>query len=69
MATSSQSSKKPDPRLVEVEVNNIPVTYNEARRSYSTAIDAGTKDQVVVLDFAETWQNETGVLTVAVIRG
>jgi len=56
-------------RVVEIEVNNIPVTYNEATRSFNTGVGAGPDDQIVVLGFAETWQNESGILTVAIVHG
>lgn len=68
-AASSSKAKKDDNRVVEIEVNNIPVTYNEAARSFSTGVGCGPDDQVVVLGFAETWQNESGILTVAIVHG
>ena len=58
-----------DNRVVEIEVNNIPVTYNEYTKSFNTGVACGPDDQIVVLGFAETWQNESGILTVAVVHG
>jgi hypothetical protein len=64
-----KAAEKDTNRVVEIEVNNIPVVYNEATRSFNTGVAAGPDDQIVVLAFAETWQNESGILTVAVVHG
>lgn len=58
----SKTSKK----FVEIRVMNIPVTFDPEFKDYRIGLDVGPDDTVTVLDFAETWQNESGIVTVAV---
>jgi predicted protein tyrosine phosphatase len=63
------ASKKDDGRTVEVEVRHLHVLYNDEAGSYTAGVAVGKSDSVAVVDFAETWQNESGIITVAVVRG
>jgi hypothetical protein len=61
--------KPSDKRTVEVEVKNIHAPFNPETQSYVTGLECGPDDRVTVVDFAETWQNESAIVTVAVARG
>lgn len=61
--------KPADKRTVEVEVRNIHTTFNAETGSYVTGVECDPDDRVTVVDFSETWQNESAIITVAVARG
>lgn len=61
--------KPADKRTVEVEVKNIHAPFNPETQSYVTGLECDPDDRVTVVDFAETWQNESAIITVAVARG
>jgi hypothetical protein len=55
--------------MVEVEVRHINAPFNPETQSYVTGLECDPDDRVTVVDFAETWQNESAIITIAVARG
>ena len=56
-------------RVVEIDVFNLPVSFNQDTNAFSTGVECEQNDTVTVLDFTETWTRESGILTVSVARG
>lgn len=48
---------------------HIHAPYDTDAQSYVTGFECGPDDRVTVVDFAETWPNESAIITVAVARG
>lgn len=63
-------AKKPETKGVRFTVRQVPVSYSEEDGGYVLDItDVPADQQWKVLDFTETWSNESGILTVVVTDG
>jgi hypothetical protein len=61
---------KPKTKGVKFTVMNVPVSYSEEDGGYVLDLtDIDADEHWKVLDFTETWSNESGILTVVVTRG
>ena len=63
------AKKQPAQRTVNVTVYQAPIPFNAETNTYNINIEVEDGAAVNVLDFAETWARESGILTVAVMNG
>lgn len=64
----ASTSRKQD-RVVTIEIRTIGVVYHQQEKSYFYDVPVDDDQTVTVLDFSETWPEESGVLTYAVMHG